>query len=167
MRVLIQRAFFARDLKILFPSDLLRLQPRIVFRHALCVAQNASQFGISYIAPRIGRVVVSLSGQRLIVQPRFRRLTSFVFRELAPDIPLAQWNASVYLAGAGYSRRDHQVPAHQRERCCVADSHAVEISNHGATDQQRTEADAKVRWRTLICRFRARSATIHSDSFFL
>src|SRR5580700_7055957 len=72
--------------RVLGHRGLLRFQPRIVILDALCVAQNTPQFGISYVAPRICRVGLSLSRQRLIVQARFRRLTSLVMRKLAPDI---------------------------------------------------------------------------------
>ena len=116
-------------------TDLLRFQPRIVILDALGVAQNAAQFGIPLGAMRTGRVGLSLSRERLIMQARFRRLASFVMRKLAPDIPLAQWNASIYLAGARHSGRDHQVPTDQRERGCMADSHAAEISNRRAPDK--------------------------------
>ena len=65
-----------------------RFEPRIVLVDALGVTQDAAQFGISYAALGVGRVVLSFSGQRLIVQAGFRGLASLVMGKLAPDFPL-------------------------------------------------------------------------------
>ena len=99
------------------------------------------QVRISFAAPRICRIVLSLRRERLIVQARFRRLASLVMRKAASDRPLAQRDTLIHLTGARYSKRDHQEPAHHYECDSMANCHAGEISNRGATDKLRKSSD--------------------------
>jgi len=110
-------------------NDLVRFEARIVVGDALRVTQDAAQFGISFAAVRVGRVVLSLRGESLIVQAGLRGLASLVMGKLTPDFPLAQWNVLVHFTSAWDCGRDHQVPTHQRECGSVSDSHGGEISN--------------------------------------